>query len=251
MIRFKAIFFQHKFIIYTKKPQSKQLPTKDPPTDIKLRQQRTQMTPPPSVSKSQDSNDNLSISSITRKIAHLSNNNSQEDDNCDGDDYAPSGNNNNNNNTMTDNNNNNNILLLLETLLAVNISEAICRGNLQDLELILKGLQLTPNNFDSSYGNLLHIAASLAPLDTFKRILQWTELSPNSRSSQDGSTALHIVTKLDRLEIVEFLLSLPEIDDGITDNQGKTCIDYCTSKRCKQLFQSTSRIQKLNILNNL
>lgn len=202
------------------------------------------MTPPPSISKSQDSNDNLSISSITRKIAHLSNNNSQEDDNCDGDDYAPSGNN-------TSTNNNNTILLHLETLLAVNISEAICRGNLHDLELILKGLQLTPNNFDSSYGNLLHIAASLAPLDTFKRILQWTELSPNSRSSQDGSTALHIVTKLDRMEIVEFLLSLPEIDDGITDNQGKTCIDYCTSKRCKQLFQSTIRIKKLKIPNNL
>ena len=244
MIRFKAIFFQHKFIIYTKTPQVNTSQQKEPPTYIKLRQQRTQMTPPPSISKSQDSNDNLSISSITRKIAHLSNNNSQEDDNCDGDDYAPSGNN-------TSTNNNNTILLHLETLLAVNISEAICRGNLQDLELILKGLQLTPNNFDSSYGNLLHIAASLAPLDTFKRILQWTELSPNSRSSQDGSTVLHIVTKLDRLEIVEFLLSLPEIDDGITDNQGKTCIDYCTSKRCKQLFQSTSWIKKLKIPNNL
>lgn len=132
---------------------------------------------------------------------------------------------------------NNDHLFPVDTLLAVNISEAISKGDLNYLSMILKDLNTTPLEFTSPYGNLLHIAASLASLEVFKRILVWSGLSPNSVNYNDGSTALHLAVRLKRPDIVEYLLNLKDIDDTIKDIEGLSCVDYCRHKN-KQLFKS-------------
>ena len=127
------------------------------------------------------------------------------------------------------------LILLVETLLAVNISEAISKGDLNSLSVIFKDLNTTPRDFTSPYGNILHISASLANLEDFKRIFIWSGLNPNGVNTNDGSTALHVAVRLNRPDIVEYLLSLKDIDDTIKDIEGLTCIDYCHKN--KQLYK--------------
>lgn len=126
-------------------------------------------------------------------------------------------------------------ICLLDTLLAVNVSEAVSKGDLASLSKILDDLNTSPLDFTSPYGNLLHISASLSTLEDFIRILIWSKLSPNSVNSNDGSTALHLAVRLNRQDIVEYLLSLTDIDDTIRDIEGLTCVDYCRKNR--QLYK--------------
>jgi len=122
--------------------------------------------------------------------------------------------------------------------LAVNISEAVSKGDLNSLSIILKDLNTTPLDFTSPYGNILHIAASLASLDDFKRIFIWSGLNPNSYNSSDGSTSLHLAVRLNRPDIVEYLLSLKDIDDTLKDIEGLSCVDYChKNKQIYKLFE--------------
>ena len=118
----------------------------------------------------------------------------------------------------------------------MNISEAVSKGDSENLSLILRNLNTDPFQFSSPCGNLLHISASLSKLEDFKRILKWSEIDINSQNALDGSTALHIATKLSRYDIIEYLLSLPGIDDTIKDKERKTCFDYCKNKSIINLF---------------
>lgn len=113
----------------------------------------------------------------------------------------------------------------------MNISEAVSKGDLEALNKIFNDLNTTAKDFTSPYGNILHIAASLAKLEDFKLILSKFALDPNSTCAQDGSTPLHVATKLNRADIVEFLLSLKDINDTIKDNDGLTAVDYCTKTK--------------------
>lgn len=122
-------------------------------------------------------------------------------------------------------------------MLAVNISEAVSKGDLDGLNLILQNLNTTPKQFTSPCGNLLHISASLSKFEDFKNILLWSGIDSNSQNPIDGSTTLHIATKLSRYDIIEYLLSLPLIDDTLKDMEGKTCFDYCKNKSIINLFE--------------
>ena len=97
-------------------------------------------------------------------------------------------------------------------------------------------------DFTSPYGNLLHIAASLTTLEDFKKILFWSGLDPNSVNSNDGSTTLHVAVRLNRPDIVEYLLSLNDIDDTLKDIEGLSCVDYChKNKQLYKLFEGNLR----------
>ena len=126
--------------------------------------------------------------------------------------------------------------------MAVNISEAVSKGDIDSLTKIMSDLKTMATDFTSPYGSLLHISASLAKLDDFKRIFIKLSLDPNSTSAQDGSTPLHIASKLNRPDIVEYLLSLKEINDTIKDREGLTAIDYCLKNTfIVGLFERTSK----------
>lgn len=125
-------------------------------------------------------------------------------------------------------------------MLAVNISEAVSKGDIESLSTIFKDLNTSSLDFTSPYGNILHISVSLASLEDFKRILVWSGLSPNSINTNDGSTALHLAVRLNRLNIIEYLLSLKDIDDTVKDIEGLTCVDYChKNKQLYKLFDGT------------
>ena len=129
------------------------------------------------------------------------------------------------------------ILWFKETLLAVNISETVSKGELEGLNRILQNLNTSAKQFTSPCGNLLHISASLSKFKDFKKILLWSGIDPNSQNPHDGSTTLHIATRLSRYDIVEYLLSIPEINETIKDKEGKTCSDYCKNKSILNLFE--------------
>lgn len=128
--------------------------------------------------------------------------------------------------------------------MAVNISEAVSKGDLDGLNLILQNLKSSAKQFSSPCGNFLHISASLSKFENFKKILNWSGIDVNSQNPLNGLTTLHIATRLGRYEIVEYLLSLPEIDDTIKDKEGKTCFDYCKNKSIINLFDSNNIIIK-------
>ena len=66
-------------------------------------------------------------------------------------------------------------------------------------------------------------------------------MNPNSVNANDGSTALHVAVRLNRSEIVQFLLGLKDIDDTIKDIEGLTCVDYChKNKQLLKLFEGKS-----------
>ena len=95
------------------------------------------------------------------------------------------------------------------------------------------------HSYKSRFGNLLHICASFGSCDTFKKILEMSDLNVNSQS-EEGSTPLHIAARLGRFEIVEYLLTRPDIDDTVRDIEGKTCLEVAKNKQiisiieCKQ-----------------
>lgn len=186
-----------------------------------------------------DENDNLSVSSVTRKLSLI---NSSSGEYCFSENLIPSGKTNLCSCVIVIN-----PFILIDTLLAVNISEAVSKGDLDGLNLILQNLNTTPKQFTSPYGNLLHISASLSKFEDFKKILHWSGIDINSQNPIDGSITLHIATKLSRYDIIEYLLSLSEIDDTLKDKEGKTCFDYCKNKSIINLFER-KKLTRVNLI---
>lgn len=79
---------------------------------------------------------------------------------------------------------------------------------------------------------LIDTIKSNSSIDRIKVILtdQKVRQTINKRDTK-GKTALHWSVDMDRLDIVEALLELNNIDDTIFDDNGYTAMDLCKSKK--------------------
>ncbi len=96
-------------------------------------------------------------------------------------------------------------------------------------------------SFTSPFGNLLHIAASFGQVELLKDIIYESRLSINSQTDQ-GSTPLHVATRQNRADIVEFLMDCEGIDDTIRDLEGRTPLECCKSRQIKNIIECKSAV---------
>ena len=130
----------------------------------------------------------------------------------------------------------NNPIASVDALMAVRISEAIKND---DLLTVRKTLPSIPS-YRSQFGSVLHLAASFGSTKTFEELL--SEGVDVNCQNIDGSTALHVASRLGRQEIVELLLCQENIDDTIRDKDGKTPLEIAKGRQIASIFEYARNI---------
>lgn len=120
--------------------------------------------------------------------------------------------------------------------MAVNISEAISSDNLDRLQTVLREMNTTMSQFNSPFGNLLHITASFGSVGLLKKLIEQSGLNVNAQTDQ-GSTPLHVAARQNRVDVVEFLMALDEIDDTIRDLEGRTPLECAKSRQVRNVIE--------------
>lgn len=134
------------------------------------------------------------------------------------------------------------ILGVSDTLVAVNISEAISSDNMDRLRAVLSEMNTTMAQFNSPFGNLLHITASFGSVGLLKKLIEQSGLNINSQTDQ-GSTPLHVAARQNRVEVVEFLMSLEGIDDTIRDLEGRTPLECAKSRQVRNVIECKNQFK--------
>ena len=83
---------------------------------------------------------------------------------------------------------------------------------------------------------VLHYAVQIAPLALVQHLAQSKKLDINSQDV-DGNTPLHLAASAGRADVVRFLLSLPDINDTITNLKKKVAVELCKDLNLAQLMQ--------------
>ncbi|KAJ3340155.1 hypothetical protein HDU91_000897, partial [Kappamyces sp. JEL0680] len=101
-----------------------------------------------------------------------------------------------------------------------------------------------------SYGSPLHLVVSLCQKNVVENVLQvfcsqesaaavhgksldWI----NVQNSPDRETPLHIAAKLSRLDILEMLFQIPNLNDTLRDAHGNTAQEVATNDRVVEIFE--------------
>jgi oxysterol-binding protein 1 len=109
---------------------------------------------------------------------------------------------------------------VVETVQAVRICEALQKGEIETVNDILSQQDVKLKDYNSHFGNLLHLAASFGQPEIIKSLVE-REVDVNAQTV-DGSTPLHLAAKAGRLAVAEALLGVEHVDDTLQDSEGKT-----------------------------
>ncbi|KAK9458718.1 Oxysterol-binding protein-domain-containing protein [Lipomyces oligophaga] len=100
-----------------------------------------------------------------------------------------------------------------------------------------------PSAAPSDVIHLLHLAVQVASLSTIQVILDMKcPLIDVNSTDSDGNTPLHLAAYLGREDVVSYLLSIPTINDTITNRAGQQPVELCRSLEIAQAMQ-VSRAQ--------
>lgn len=125
----------------------------------------------------------------------------------------------------------------MSSCLTDDIIVTIEEGNLAKLDEMVRSEGMKLETFQLQDGsNLLHLSASYGSSD-LTRTLVASEVNLNAQRKSDGSTPLHLASAAGRLSIVEFLLSLPQIDDTLKNHLEQTPIEVSKSRPIEAAFQ--------------
>lgn len=87
---------------------------------------------------------------------------------------------------------------------------------------------------------ILHYAVQVSPLSTIKYIVESVDKFPfvdiNSQD-KEGNTPLHLAAASSRLEVVRYLLSLPNINDTILNGNKEQPVEMCKDLNIAQVMQ--------------
>ncbi|UZJ56398.1 hypothetical protein CBS101457_005718 [Exobasidium rhododendri] len=83
----------------------------------------------------------------------------------------------------------------------------------------------------------LHLAVRCAEFNTIHMILQEKDVDVNLIEAQNGNTPLHLAAMIGRSDVVQLLLSVPNIDDTIRNTEGCDPSEVSKTPEIAQIFQ--------------
>lgn len=130
------------------------------------------------------------------------------------------------------------------SLLRLKLLDALRSGDTSRTKEIMTELLMTKNTTQTTdiiqlKGQVLHYAVQIAPLPLIQYLVQNADEFNININSQDpdGNTPLHLAALLSRLEVVKYLLSLPNINDTIVNLKKKQPVEVCKDLDIAQLMQ--------------
>lgn len=112
----------------------------------------------------------------------------------------------------------------------------LIQSNAQHIKLDQSQGPLLPTDL-----HVLHLAVQAAPVDTIRHILTRFKDAPafdiNCVEPLKGDTPLHVAARYDRSDIVMYLLSLPDINDTITNFAGKQPVEVARTPELAEAMQ--------------
>lgn len=130
------------------------------------------------------------------------------------------------------------------SLLRLKLLDALRSGNTDRVRDIIQELASTASTTRTTditqlKETILHYAVQVAPLSTLEYLVTNAKefrLDINSQD-KDGNTPLHLAGMSSRIDIVRYLLSLPDINDTIVNLKKKQPVELCKDMNIIQLMQ--------------
>lgn len=140
------------------------------------------------------------------------------------------------------------------SLLRLKLLDALRSGDNSKVDSLIEELSSTKVTIQTTVlinlkETILHYAVQVAPLATIQHLVQQSDkynLDVNSQDS-DGNTPLHLAAATSRVEVVKYLLSLPNINDTIVNLKKKQPVELCKDLNLAQImqFERASFVEKL------
>ncbi|CCE79857.1 Piso0_002949 [Millerozyma farinosa CBS 7064] len=133
---------------------------------------------------------------------------------------------------------------LSASLLRLKLLDALRGGDDDRVENIIEELSNTRPTIQTTdiiqlRETILHYAVQVAPLSTIQFLVDNSSKFGLDINSQDvdGNTPLHLAAQASRLDVVKYLLSLPNINDTIVNLEKKQPVEKCKDLAIIQLMQ--------------
>ncbi|ODV69145.1 hypothetical protein HYPBUDRAFT_152315 [Hyphopichia burtonii NRRL Y-1933] len=130
------------------------------------------------------------------------------------------------------------------SLLRLKLLDALRSGDNWKIDSLIEDLSSTKATTQTTdlihlKETILHYAVQVSPLSTLQHLVQSSEKYNLDINSQDpdGNTPLHLAAAASRLEVVKYLLSLPNINDTIVNLKKKQPVELCKDLNIAQLMQ--------------
>lgn len=128
------------------------------------------------------------------------------------------------------------ILSVSEAVYSFRLLEALRKGDAAALAPFLKNESARAGPV-RELTSPLHLAMRCAEASTIQTIIQNKSIDINLVESQYGNTPLHLASLSGRPDVVQYLLSLDNIDDTIKNNDGLDAMEVSKTPEIAQLFQ--------------
>lgn len=130
------------------------------------------------------------------------------------------------------------------SLLRLKLLDALRSGNNDKVGAIIHELSSTASTTHTTdiaflKQTILHYAVQVAPMSTLEYLVKNSnefDLDINSQD-RDGNTPLHLAALFSRMEVVKYLLSLPDINDTVVNLKKKQPVELCKDMNIIQLMQ--------------
>ncbi|SGZ51615.1 CIC11C00000000724 [Sungouiella intermedia] len=132
---------------------------------------------------------------------------------------------------------------LSASLLRLKILDSLRAGEESKVDQLIQELNSVDSTVDTSEliklrETILHYAVQIAPLSMIQHLVENESfrLDINAQDS-DGNTPLHLAVAASRFNIVKYLLSLPDINDTVTNGERKQPVELAKDANIAQLMQ--------------
>ncbi|CEH16313.1 Oxysterol-binding protein [Ceraceosorus bombacis] len=123
-----------------------------------------------------------------------------------------------------------------ETVYSFRLLEALRSGNQTELHPFLtKGA--ARGAAVKELTSPLHLAVRCAEYPTIELCLEYKSATLNAKDSINGNTPLHLASSVGRADVVQLFLDQDDVDDTITNNEGKEPMSVAKTLEIAQIFQ--------------
>ncbi|KAK6460342.1 Oxysterol-binding protein-domain-containing protein [Scheffersomyces coipomensis] len=142
------------------------------------------------------------------------------------------------------------------SLLKLKLLDALRSGDTSKVDGVITELSSTESTIQNSdiiqlKETVMHYAVQLSSLSLIQHLVTNAtkyHIDINSQDA-DGNTPLHLAAMSSRLEVVKFLLSLPDINDTIVNLKKKQPVEVCKDLNIAQLmqFERAKFVEKVSV----
>ncbi|EEQ36694.1 hypothetical protein CLUG_00817 [Clavispora lusitaniae ATCC 42720] len=132
---------------------------------------------------------------------------------------------------------------LSASLIRLKLLDCLRAGDIKKVESLIEDLQSVQSTIETTElirlrETVLHYAVQVAPLATIQALVESKKFSLDVNSQDmDGNTPLHLAVAAGRLNVVKYLLSLPNINDTVLNADRKQPVELSKDTDIAQLMQ--------------